>query len=153
MALVMMRAALIVAALALNTCTTAKDVVDTAEADAVKIETVARGSYAVDESPRKAVLAASEAEYRRQWQALIGEGDAPAVDFTSRVAVFLLAGTRNSGGWSVQPAAARVEGRTLVVEAKIQGPPPGSMTTQALTQPWAVIAADVRDVSEVRWAP
>lgn len=132
------------AALAFNTCTTAKVVAP------VEIQTVARGSYALAED-RKAVLATSGDDFRRQWQALIGEGDVPNVDFDEHVAVFLMGGMRNTGGWSVVPASARVEGDTAIVEAKVQGPPPGGITTQAITYPYAVITINNRDVRQVRW--
>ncbi len=139
-----MRAAFLLAALALNTCTTANVVAP------VEIQTVARGSYA-DAEDRKAVLATSEAELRNQWQALIGTGDIPAVDFDQHVAVFLMGGMRNTGGWSVVPAGARIEGDTAVIDAKVQGPPPGGIVTQAITYPYAVITINNRDVKQVRW--
>src|SRR5689334_5030331 len=85
-----MRVALLVAALALNTCTTAK------LTGPVEMQTIARGGYAVHESTgREAVLATTDADYRAQWAALIGEGEMPAVDFEKSVVVFLLAGMRN----------------------------------------------------------
>jgi hypothetical protein len=69
------------------------------------------------------------------------------------VVVFLLAGTRTSGGWSVEPAAVSVESDgTAVVVAKIKGPPAGSMVTQALTSPYAVVHVADRNVRKVRWA-
>ena len=47
---------------------------------------------------------------------------------------------RNTGGWSIQPTSARVEADgTAVIDAKVQGPPPGGIVTQAITYPYAVI--------------
>jgi hypothetical protein len=138
-----MRVALL-AALLFTACTNAKGVAP------VEMQTIARGAYGA-ESERKAVLATSEADYRAQWQALIGEGQIPAVDFEQHVVVFLLGGMRNTGGWSVEPVGVRVEGSTAVVDAKVQGPPPGGMTTQAITYPYAVITINQRGVAEVRW--
>ena len=139
------------AALAFNTCTTA-NVAEKAEAEAVEIRTLATGGYAIDEE-RKAVLATSHAEYQKQWQALIGEGSLVPADFDQSVVVFLLAGMRNTGGWSIAPESARVEGDTVVMTAKIEGPPPGAITTQAITYPYAVVAVHARDVKNVRWDP
>ncbi|HEX6100798.1 MAG TPA: protease complex subunit PrcB family protein [Thermoanaerobaculia bacterium] len=116
----------------------------------VEIATIARGGYATAET-RQAVLATSDADYRKQWQALIGEGQIPTVDFDSHVVVFLFAGMRNTGGWSVVPVSARVEGDTAIVDAKVEGPPPGGITTQAITYPYAVITINRRDVARVRW--
>ena len=112
--------------------------------------TIASGSYAAAEE-RLAVLVKSDAEYRQQWSALIGEGAIVPVDFDKVVVVFLMGGTRNTGGWRVEPVSARVEGDTAVIDAKVQGPPPGSITTQALTQPYAVISLNQRGVEKVRW--
>jgi hypothetical protein len=142
-----MRAALLLAALALNTCTTANVV------GPVEMQTIAKGGYAADESAeRKAVLATTDADYRARWAALIGEGEIPAVDFEKSVVVFLLAGMRNTGGWSVQPVSARVEqDGTAVIDAKVQGPAPGGITTQAITYPYAVVAIHSRDVKKVTW--
>lgn len=146
-----MRAALLLATLAFNTCTTA-NVAEKSEADPVEIQTLARGSYAVDESGPKAVLATSDDDYRRQWKALIGEDDIPAADFGKGVVVFLVGGMRNTGGWSITPTSARIEADgTAVVEAKVQGPPPGGITTQAITYPYAVVLIRSRDVKKVRW--
>ena len=118
----------------------------------MEMQTIAKGAYAADESERKAVLATTDAEYRRQWAALVGEGEIPAVDFEKNVVVFLLAGMRNTGGWSVQPVSVRVEDDgTAVLEAKVQGPPPGGSTTQALTYPYAVVTINSRDVKKVSW--
>lgn len=116
----------------------------------MELQTIASGSYAAAEE-RGAVLVKSDAEYRKQWDALIGEGAIVPVDFEKVVVVFLMGGTRNTGGWSVQPVSARVEGDTAIIDAKVQGPPPGSITTQALTQPYAVITLNQRSVEKVRW--
>lgn len=136
-----MRALFLVAALA---CTSAK------VATPVEMQTIARGGYAAAEA-RQAVLATSDADYRRQWQALIGEGAAPAVDFDAHVVVFLMGGMRNTGGWTVEPVSARVEGDTAIIDAKVQGPPAGGITTQAITYPYAVITLNQRGVTKVRW--
>lgn len=116
----------------------------------MEMQTIASGAYAVAEA-RQEVLATSDAEYRQQWQALIGEGQIPAVDFEKHVVVFLLGGMRNTGGWSVVPVSARVDGDTAVIDAKVQGPPPGGITTQAITYPYAVITLNQRGVRQVRW--
>ena len=118
----------------------------------VKITTVARGGYASHESDRKAVLATNDADYRARWEDLIGGGEIPNVDFEHGVVVFLLAGMRNTGGWSIQPTAAHIEDDgTAVIDAKVQGPPPGGIVTQAITYPYAVVVVSSRDVKKVRW--
>lgn len=112
--------------------------------------TVTSGAYASSETATTAV-AADETEYARLWQTLIGSGTAPAVDFTRETAVFLLGGQRNTGGYSVEVRGVTLEGETLVVDGEVQAPPPGSVTTQALTSPYRVIAVNGRGIRDARW--
>lgn len=114
--------------------------------------TISSGGYAASKSGPAAILATSEEDYRGRWSSLIGRGDAPPVDFTRNVVVFLLAGQRNTGGWSVEPKSVRMDGSTAVIQAEIRGPAPDAIVTQALTYPYAVVALDSREVKDVRWA-
>lgn len=120
------------------------------KAEDVTMTTLARGSYATSQG-RNAVLATTDAEYRQLWSSLIGGGEIPAADFETGVVVFLLAGQRNSGGWSIDPKSVALEGDVAIITAAVQGPPPGSITTQALTYPYAVVAINSRNVKTVRW--
>lgn len=117
----------------------------------VTLTTLARGAYAASRGERTAFLAATEAEYRRLWSQLIGGGEAPAADFEKGVVVFLLAGERNTGGWSVEPKSVALEGDTAVITAEVRGPAPDMIVTQALTYPYAVVAVGSRDIKNVRW--
>lgn len=121
------------------------------KADDVTMTTLAHGSYASSRGDRTAVLVTTDDEYRRRWTELIGGTEPPAADFESGVVVFLFAGQRNSGGWSVEPQSVAIEGDTAVVTAEVKGPPPGSITTQALTYPYAVVAIRSRAAKTVRW--
>lgn len=121
------------------------------KADDVTMTTLASGSYAASQEERTALLATNAEQYRQLWSTLIGRGEMPAADFDAGVVVFLLAGMRNTGGWSVEPKSVTMDGDTAVVTAAVNAPPPGSMTTQALTYPYAVVAIGSRDVESVRW--
>jgi len=120
----------------------------------VELRTISRGAYAAasPEAPQ-AVAASDEAAYRRLWPATIGGGEPPAVDFATESVVFLLAGSKPTGGWSVVPRGAAVESGTLVIDAAIQGPPPGAIVTQAFTSPYAVVAVKTKAFTDVRWKP
>ena len=122
------------------------------KADDVTMTTLARGSYASHQDERTAVLATSAEEYRRLWQQLVGGGEMPAADFEKGVVVFLMAGMRNTGGWSVEPRSVTMDGDTAVITAAVNAPPADSIVTQALTYPYAVVSLDSRDVKRVRWA-
>lgn len=122
--------------------------------ESVEMSTIARGSYAAVDT-RSAVVATSSEEVRRLWQELIGGGEEQAaeVDFSTGAVVFLLAGSRPTGGWSIEPEAVSVESDgTAVIVAKIKGPPAGAMVTQALTSPYAVVFVRDPNVKKVRWA-
>lgn len=119
--------------------------------DDVTLTTLARGPYAASRGERKAVLATSESEYRRLWSGLIGGGEAPPADFANGVVVFLLAGERRTGGWTIEPNSVAVEGDTAVIDADVRGPAADAIVTQAFTYPYAVVAVGSRDVKNVRW--
>ena len=62
----------------------------------------------------------------------------------------------SSGGWSIVPQSVRLEGTVLVVDATVEGPPPGGIASMALTQPWVVLAVspssiEPASVEGVRW--
>ena len=117
----------------------------------MEMTTIAEGSYGREESGREAVLVASAEEFARVWSEKIGREPMPSPDFSNGVAVFLFAGTRNTGGWSVVPESVEIDGTTAIVHATIQGPGGGSIVTQALTSPYAVVFLTNRDVKSVQW--
>jgi len=132
-------------AILLLTCTSATG-------GTVDLRTIGSGAYAAAKpSAPQAVAASDDATYRRLWSSLIGGGDPPAVDFTTDSAVFLLAGSKPTGGWSVEARGAAVEGETLVIDAAIKSPPPGAIVTQAFTSPYAVAAVSTKAFKDVRW--
>ncbi|HYK00802.1 MAG TPA: protease complex subunit PrcB family protein [Thermoanaerobaculia bacterium] len=114
--------------------------------------TVSNAAYAERTEPGS-VVALDEAAYRNAWDSMIGAGEARAIDFTTETAVLLFGGERSTGGYSVEVRGVTLEGDTLVVDGGVQGPPAGSITTQALTSPYAVIAVQSRAIRNVRWTP
>lgn len=118
------------------------------------MRTMGGGGYAAakPESP-KAEMVKSADDYARVWEQAIGRGEAPPADFARESVVILLGGYKPTGGYSVEPRGVRLEGRTLVVDAAVKGPPPDAMVTQAFTSPFAVIAVSTKDFDQVRWAP
>lgn len=141
---VFMKSVVLLTVLALaNTC---------AAGGSVEIRTIKSGAHAsANPAEPRAAAAFDESRYHMLWSATIGDGEAPAVDFATESVVFLLAGEKPTGGWTVEPRAAVVEGETLVVDAAIKPPPPDSMVTQAFTSPYAVIAVKSKAFKDVRW--
>lgn len=124
----------------------------TATGGPVEIRTIRSGAYAAakPDAPQSAT-ASDDASYRRLWSSMIGGGEIPAVDFASESVVFLLAGSKPTGGWSVEARGATLDGETLVVDAPIKAPPPDAIVTQAFTSPFAVVAVNTKAFKDVRW--
>lgn len=116
----------------------------------MNIQAIAKGSHA-RVSTAGATLALDASSYAARWQELIGRGEAPSVDFAKEAAVFLLAGSKPTGGHSIEVRGAYVEGDVLVVDASVKPPPRDAIVTQVITSPYVVVAVDRRDVKEVRW--
>jgi hypothetical protein len=149
---------MLVSALLMGGCAAApaSTAASTAAAEAiggpVEVRNLTSGAYGASEQ-RGAVAAFDEQTYRAKWAELVGEGQPPAVDFSREVVVFVSAGQRSTGGYKVQVRGARIEGETLLLDVVVQGPPAGSMTSQALTAPYAVVAVSGAAFKDVRWAP
>lgn len=120
----------------------------------MNIRTLASGAYA-EAAPAKpaALLIGSEQAYRNLWSSSVGNVQAPPVDFEKEIVVLLLAGSKPTGGYVVEPKGVSVDGDTLVVDAAIKAPAAGTIVTQAFTSPWAAIAVTKADVKQVRWTP
>lgn len=116
----------------------------------VTVRPVASGSYATA-TATDALLVLDAKTYAARWQELVGRGDAPAVDFANEAAVFLLAGSKPTGGYAIDVRGATLAGDTLVVDAIVKSPPADAIVTQAFTSPFAVIAVDRKNVAHVRW--
>lgn len=123
-----------------------------AGAQEIVMRTAGGGAYAASGSAtEQALLATDAASLAKLWSTHVGGEPIPAIDFARESAVLLLGGERPTGGWRVVPKSVRVEDDVLIVEAAIEGPPAGSMATQALTYPWAVIAVSPASFKSVRW--
>ena len=96
---------------------------------AMNFRVIDKGAYGPAETPKAAVT--------------VTPGDTESV-------VRLDLGRRTTGGWSVEPLGVSSDGGVLVVKTQINSPAAGSMVTQALTSPYAVIAVNAR-VTAARW--
>lgn len=121
---------------------------------------LATGSYAraASENPTDPIgpsviaVAADDATYRATWERLIGGGQTPPpVDFSRESVVFLLLGTRSSGGYAIEPGTAEVAGDTATVTANVKTPERGTIATMAFTAPFAVVAIDRPGIGSAEW--
>jgi hypothetical protein len=127
----------------------------TAGGTVVQVRTLRSGSQsaAVPEKARPVLVRRSD-DYPGTWEATVGHAhELPGVDFQSEAVVVLLAGSKPTGGWGIDVRGARLEGRTLVIDAPVKAPPPDAIVTQAFTSPFAVIAVKSTAFDDVRWNP
>ena len=118
----------------------------------VDVQVIAEGAYA-DAEKAQAVVAFDEAAYLNSWAALIGQQQPPEVDFETQSVVFVLGGRRLTGGYAVEVRGAEIQGGRLLLDASVRSPARGSISTQALSFPWAVVAVKSRAFKEVEWNP
>ncbi len=110
---------------------------------------VTQGGYAAGTFDRPQAMAARDEETLRRLWPEVGSGTPPSVDFTRETVVFLFAGVRPTGGWTIGDPAARIENGILVVDAPVRGPVGGA--TQAITQPYMVLVVNTRTFDDLRW--
>ncbi len=106
-------------------------------------EVLATGTQATGGDSPSFELATSQAELERLWNRAYGlmvpKPPVPEVDFgRSSVAAFFL-GTKNSGGYSVDVQNVAVESGEAYLDVATTAPAPGTLSTQALTNPWVMV--------------
>lgn len=122
---------------------------------AMTFRTAASGQNARQKQERTTSMALfSDVTLRKIWPTMIGGVEPPAVDFEKEMLVVLLAGSRPTGGWSIEPRAVSVAADGwLDVDAEIRRPPPDAIVTQAFTSPWVAVAVEKREIKGIRWHP
>jgi hypothetical protein len=146
-----MRAALFLLAAATlgSSCAVAPDAAT--KGGNVELRTIGKGTNAADADSASAMAVFDDVTYQATWAAKINEGEVPKVDLAKEAVVFVFAGMRNTGGYSVDVRGAKIEGETLILDAVVHGPPPGGMVSQVITYPYAVVAVTPRAFRSVRW--
>jgi hypothetical protein len=86
-----------------------------------------------------------ESFWRRHGSNRIPVPDVPEVDFASEMVVVVFSGTKNTGGYNVEITSVDQRENEIIVNYVTDSPPPGAITTQALTQPYHMIAIDASD--------
>ncbi len=116
---------------------------------------VGRGTQATGGDAPSFELATTDAQFENLWRRAYGgmltPPPLPAVDFgrESVAAVFL--GTQASGGYGVEVHNVALEGSEAFLDVAVTEPAPGTLTTQALTNPWVMVALGVPDLSTVNF--
>ena len=107
------------------------------------LKILSEGAYSSVETPR--ILIARSAKDYLKLQSLVENLPAASeINFRKTAVVAAFAGTKNTGGYSVK--IIRVGG---VIKIQIAAPPKDAMTTDALTQPFAVALDPVAEISRI----
>jgi hypothetical protein len=127
----------------------------------VKFRVVGHSTYVQSQYPGvigsepKLLIATDRAEFQELWSQYIGHDALPSVDFKRETALLLFMGWKMTGGFDIEAKSVAMDGKTLVVTAATRRPPARGIVTEALTSPWAAIAADKTNIkpkiANVRW--
>ena len=110
------------------------------------LKILAEGTYSPIEKPR--ILIAHSAKDYLELQSLVENLPAASeIDFKKTAVVAAFAGMKSTGGYSVK--IHRVAG---VIKVEVVAPPKDAMTTDALTQPFAVALVSVGEVSRIKYS-
>lgn len=94
---------------------------------------------------RKNVAAYDPEGFTRLWKMAHGTDGTPvpSVDFTKNYAIGVFAGTKSSGGFSIEVSGVRDLGDTRMVSITLTKPGVGCLTSQALTSPYQIVIVPV----------
>lgn len=97
------------------------------------------------------LIARSQTEYEQLWNRHVGDGEVPPAAFDEETVVFLLTGPQPTGGHEIDPRDVRLEGETLVIDAVVKRPGPGTISSQAFSSPYVIVAVNDRRFGTVTW--
>jgi protease stability complex PrcB-like protein len=113
---------------------------------ALPVRTLKQGIHCTVQKPERHV-ARTRTQYAGVWNRQLKSGaldgappPGPKVDFSKEMVLAVFMGSRPTGGYSIQIQEARVEKGKLRVTVVEKSPPPGTITTQALTSPFHFVA-------------
>ena len=124
--------------------------------DSLDVREVASSAYCNTPGDAPAVLLLAGPEAVAQWQRARGMTLAGTGALAPGTYAVVEHGARRTGGYGVAVApAAALRGETIVLQATFTAPPPGAMTTQALSSPCVLVqlppgryqAIEVRDAA------
>jgi hypothetical protein len=124
---------------AIGACSIAADVAPTQS-----FVTVAKGSRS-GVRERKLAVVKSGTEWADLWNLHAAlatpRKEPPAVDFQSEMIVAVFAGEKRTGGYAVEITAIQQDPAKNLIEVFVREikPPPGAITTQALTHPFHIV--------------
>jgi hypothetical protein len=107
----------------------------------MKFTTIDRGASSQIETSRT-VAVRTTAEWAALWKDHAGEGKPPAVDFARSIVIAVFAGSRPTGGHSVEITRIEERDEELLVSYRERQPGPDDIVTQILTSPFHIVRTD-----------
>jgi hypothetical protein len=106
-------------------------------------EIMARGAQASGFEQQAFFLVQGQDGFRNLWNRAHGSQlqvpPLPEVDFGRESVVALFMGTKPTGGYSIEVEGLTQQQNELQVDVRLNEPPEGAITTQALTSPWVMV--------------
>lgn len=111
----------------------------------VTITILDAGTNAGAAPERKNVAAYDTEGFTRLWKMAHGTDGtpAPSIDFSKHYAIGVFAGTKSSGGYSIEVSGVRDSGDTRTVAITLTKPGVGCLTNQALTSPYQIVTVPI----------
>lgn len=111
-----------------------------------EIKIIAEGTYSSVETPRL-IIARSAKEYAELQTLIENLPSASEIDFKKTAVVAAFAGLKNTGGYSVAVRRAKDK-----IKIEVVAPPKDAITTDSLTQPFAVALVAVEEISRLEFS-
>jgi PrcB C-terminal len=119
---------------------------------ALAFQTVAKGFRSGIREPLQTV-ARNDAEWRTLWQKQVAAQSnpppPPAIDFKNELVAAVFLGEKPTGGYSIEIVGAEKTNGSLTISYSETVPRPGSMLTQAFTQPFHIVRVITTDTENV----
>lgn len=106
------------------------------------VRTIAKGAFSAIQEPTTLVVS-NQVQWAELWtrhSKAIPTPPVPKIDFDKESVIFVSLGRKNSGGYSIAVDSIEQQEGGLVVHVSTKSPPRGSMSIQALTAPFDIVA-------------
>ena len=111
----------------------------------ISFETIAKGEHSAYTDATQMVINQQFvfSDLWKKMHAIYSEiPNEPQIDFSSSTAIAVFMGQKNTGGYSIEIVKILDAGDNVVVYVKETKPWPGSIVTQALTQPYHIVKTE-----------
>jgi hypothetical protein len=108
----------------------------------IKVEKEWKGNHCGYTEPDKLVIK-TEDRWREVWEKMhrlqLPGPKPPAIDFKKNMVIAVFMGERKTGGYEIEITRIEERKKEIVVEVEEKEPPPESMRTMTLTQPYHIV--------------